>query len=665
MRSTFYRPRTLTIMLGMMFLLIFCTVTFAQTEPAGYIPLRLASGTFDPLQTAPETLSIPSALRNSSSSAYYIVQFTGPITDMDKAELTAAGADILTYIPDYAFIVRANAPIIDALANLENFRWAGAYLPYFRLSPELRTRYVETSAPTELLELVLLLPPDVDETAVTQAINEWGGSVTAHASTHWKITLRINVSSDYLIDLATLPDVQWIEPYYSPQLYNSRAVEITNAETIWDTHGLYGEGQIVAVADSGFDQGSASFGSMHPDFSDGSGGSRVLAIYDTIGDGNVADDADSSGHGTHVSGTVLGNGLSSNSGSTASSPTTNSFSNSTDAGAAPKANLVFQALWNNTTDQLLTPADLNTLFIVPYSSNGARIHTNSWGSAVDGVYTSSARDVDEFTWDHPDMLILYSAGNDGADVNTNGVVDLDSIGSPGTAKNALTVGASENNRPSLTTTYGAFSAFVSAPDPLFSDRYADDVNGMAAFSSRGYTDDGRVKPDIVAPGTAIFSTCAAVTGMGCSQGDYIYLSGTSMSTPHVAGAAALTREYFVTAQTITPSGSLLKATLLNGATDIEPGQYGTGATQEITLTRPSPQAGWGRLNLEQSLFRADPYRTWFWDVGSTATIGYPWDGLQSGSVVSYTFAVVQTGNISATLVWNDYPGSPNKRQSGQ
>ncbi|MCA9977566.1 MAG: hypothetical protein KC413_17525, partial [Anaerolineales bacterium] len=255
MRSTFYRPRTLTIMLGMMFLLIFCTVTFAQTEPAGYIPLRLASGTFDPLQTAPETLSIPSALRNSSSSAYYIVQFTGPITDMDKAELTAAGADILTYIPDYAFIVRANAPVIDALANLENFRWAGAYLPYFRLSPELRTRYVETSAPTEMLELVLLLPPDVDETAVTQAINEWGGSVTAHASTHWKITLRISVSSDYLIDLATLPDVQWIEPYYSPQLYNSRAVEITNAETIWDTHGLYGEGQIVAVADSGFDQG--------------------------------------------------------------------------------------------------------------------------------------------------------------------------------------------------------------------------------------------------------------------------------------------------------------------------------------------------------------------------------------------------------------------------
>ncbi|MCA9969537.1 MAG: S8 family serine peptidase, partial [Anaerolineales bacterium] len=172
------------------------------------------------------------------------------------------------------------------------------------------------------------------------------------------------------------------------------------------------------------------------------------------------------------------------------------------------------------------------------------------------------------------------------------------------------------------------------------------------------TDDGRIKPDIVAPGTAVTSACAAVAGMGCAQGDYVRLSGTSMATPHVAGAAALAREFFVDQQTITPSGSLLKATLLNSAVDIYPGQYGLGATQEILTTRPSPQAGWGRLDLEAALFPASPTRTWYWDVGSTATLTYPWTGLQTNDVVSYTFEVSQMGNVSATLVWNDYPGSP-------
>ncbi len=46
-------------------------------------------------------------------------------------------------------------------------------------------------------------------------------------------------------------------------------------------------------------------------------------------------------------------------------------------------------------------------------------------------------------WDHKDFLILFSAGNDGADADGDGVVDLSSIGSPATAKNCLTVGASE------------------------------------------------------------------------------------------------------------------------------------------------------------------------------------------------------------------------------
>lgn len=659
MRKSLLHSRLLllTVTILTMLLVVF-GVTLAQSTDTTYIPLRMASGTFDPLQTTGSSLEIPASLNSTAEmpaqSIYYIVQFDGPITEQDKDNLVEAGAKILTYVPDYAFIVRVDATALTTVQSLENFRWVGEYEPYFRLSPELIESYIQTAV-SEPLDLVILLPPDVDETAVIQAISDWGGAVTAQTATHWTITLRATLNSDQLAALAILPDVQWIEQDHPAQLFNSRAGEVTNVETVWDSYGLYGEGQVIAVADSGFDQGSSTVGSMHPDFEDGSGGSRVLHIYDTALDANLADDAVVSGHGTHVSGTVLGNGLSSNDGSTASDPTTNSFSNDTNAGAAPKASLVFQALINNSTHALLTPINLNDLFNPPYTGYGARIHTNSWGSSLAGAYTSRSRNVDEFTWDNPDMLILFAAGNDGVDSNTDGVVDMDSIGSPATAKNALTVGASENNRPTETTTYNAFSAF-SGIVPFNTDPYADNIDGMAAFSSRGYTDDGRVKPDIVAPGTAIYSTCAVPTG--CTQGDYISLSGTSMATPHVAGASALAREYFLTYQTLTPSGSLLKAALLNGAVDMAPGQYGTGINQEITLSRPSPQAGWGRLNLEQSLFRTSPYRTWFWDAGSTTTIEYPLTGLQSGDVVSYTFEVEQTGNISATLVWNDYPGSP-------
>ena len=98
------------------------------------------------------------------------------------------------------------------------------------------------------------------------------------------------------------------------------------------------------------------------------------------------------------------------------------------------------------------------------------------------------------------MLILYAAGNEGEDVDGNGVVDPDSIGQPGTAKNIITVGASETDIGSISNVWGD-----SYGSPIREDRRADNPNGMAAFSSRGPTDDGRIKPEIVAPGTYIAS----------------------------------------------------------------------------------------------------------------------------------------------------------------
>ena len=100
------------------------------------------------------------------------------------------------------------------------------------------------------------------------------------------------------------------------------------------------------------------------------------------------------------------------------------------------------------------PDDLHDLFQPPYDNDSARVHTNSWGSTVgDGRYNANSFEVDEFVWEHRDCVICFAAGNEGVDLNTNGVIDPKSITPPGTAKNCLTIGATENNRPTFSVTY--------------------------------------------------------------------------------------------------------------------------------------------------------------------------------------------------------------------
>jgi len=116
-------------------------------------------------------------------------------------------------------------------------------------------------------------------------------------------------------------------------------------------------------------------------------------------------------------------------------------------GMAPEAGLAMQAVEENLTG-LITglPLDLYELFPTPYYTYTARVHSNSWGATAGGAYTGNSESVDEFVWDHPDMTILFSAGNAGIDADGDGQVDRYSLAAPGTAKNAITIGASENDR---------------------------------------------------------------------------------------------------------------------------------------------------------------------------------------------------------------------------
>src|SRR5207248_3150179 len=179
-------------------------------------------------------------------------------------------------------------------------------------------------------------------------------------------------------------------------------------------------------------------------------------------------------------------------------------------GTAPQAKLVVQSLINSGGGLGGIPADLHDLFTPPYTNDKARVHTNSWGATTPGLpYDASATEIDDMVWKHQDLVICFAAGNDGIDANGDGVVDLRSVGSQSGAKNCITVGASESLRLKIEPTFNTYADVRPASfptNPLKSDPMANNPAGMAAFSSRGPTQERRIKPDVVAPGTSILST---------------------------------------------------------------------------------------------------------------------------------------------------------------
>ncbi len=297
------------------------------------------------------------------------------------------------------------------------------------------------------------------------------------------------------------------------------------------------------------------------------------------------------------------------------------------------------------------------------------IFSQSWGGGDDS-YTTESQAIDEFTWNHKDAVILFAAGNDGIDSDRDGIIDAMSLAAQATAKNCITVGASENNRPPGSTpigvdgTYGSFPPQIESQPPPFQvppismDHVSDNPDGMAAFSSRGPTADGRVKPDVVAPGTNILSVRSSVAKNALKdswgplpQGDarldyYIFDGGTSMATPITAGAVALIRQYLQKELFPKPSAALIKAVLIHGAVPMK-GQY---VPPEVG-TVPNNDEGWGRINLEQSLFPPTPSKIEFRDSAE--------DAVGHRDQRNYTFNVVNNSvPFRTTLVWTDYPSTP-------
>ena len=596
------------------------------------------------LLVSPEERSIPKAASAKQSpsprgTTPFIVLFNTPVNDASRQLLKSLGATVRGYFPNNALLAELTPAALSKLESAPSIQAAEEFLPSDKLQPFLSSLIASQAPAAHIRVTIQTLAPE-DAERVAAAVRAAGGEVADVSSgTRWGI-VHATLPLSAIRPLTARGEVQWIEErvQLAPQNDQAAIGAHLNTMPLWQTWGLTGKGQIVGHADTGLDTGDLA--TMHPDFQ-----GRILAL---IARGRPGDASDPHGHGTHTAGSIFGSGAA---------------SAGQYRGMAHEASLVHQSVLDS-GGNLGGLDDLNAVFAESYAY-GARIHSDSWGSSSYGAYDNDCRSVDQFAWDNPSLLALFAAGNAGADGNSDGVIDLGSVNSPGSAKNVLTVGAAENDRPAGSGGYSSYSWGFAWPSPslypaapIRDDLISYSANpspyrqGMAAFSSRGPTQDGRIKPDLVASGTDVISTRSSVGGSGwgvlTSNTRYSFNGGTSMATPLVAGTAALVRQYAIERGGVTnPSAALLKAMLIGGARSLTPGQYGTGATREIPAASPNTVEGWGQPDIEAT-------------VHPSGRMVRLYDRINASAGSTNTFAVTVTVSntpLDIALAWIDYPAT--------
>ncbi len=201
------------------------------------------------------------------------------------------------------------------------------------------------------------------------------------------------------------------------------------------TLSLTGKGYIVGVADTGIDTDHCFFFDPDQDvpFNKLNKNHRKIVRYTTIGSSANAKSDYVPGHGTHVCGTVAGSTLDPNN------------DVSSYHGIAPNAKITFTDLSGDNADGIQGPPIWDTLETA--RQDGARVHSNSWGSEM-ALYTSTCKEIDGYMASYDDMLVIFSAGNS-ADARCTGdaaqapMCDRQTVTAPSTAKNVLSVGATQ------------------------------------------------------------------------------------------------------------------------------------------------------------------------------------------------------------------------------
>lgn len=495
------------------------------------------------------------------------------------------------------------------------------------------TSYLSSEEADQLKDWLVLYLNDLDPHA-TLAGNIRSGS------NFFTVTSTCQHVMDIATTFANLPQIIWIEQRTEFKPLNRWAKGVCQSGDYSFTPifsaNLTGKGIIIGISDTGLDGNHTLFYDPHHavPFDTVNHNHRKIISYTTYKDASDPEQ----GHGTHVCGTAAGNAY------------TKTGTYYQYNGNAYDAKIAFFDI-GDPNEKLDVPSNLNTDLLLVMYNQGARIFSNSWGGEDDG-YTTDAYNVDNFMRQYPDALVLFAGGNNGDKGNHT-------VGTPSINKNGLCVGASLN-------AYESWNAITGD-----ANKQTYNINNMASFSSKGPTEDNRLKPDILAPGW--WTTSSSAEPSAAPNHNKMFISsGTSMATPAVAGIAALVYEYFMRGyypngqanetDSFTPSGALVKAVIINAGVPVEKVVTSNG-TWYSALSYPSVYQGYGRVQIDTVLnfgVQSSEYTSLF--VIGAAEESHPlYASIDSaGESNQYTLrgsSIYNTEPIRITLCYTDVPGA--------
>lgn len=604
----------------------------------------------------------PDAGKAASAAAttnFIIVHTKAALTPSDRISLQHLRAIYQREIAEYTYLFRYDPADLNILRELPFVKFVDIYHPHLKLSsafehieiPEsslptdedsqtlagaspATMANVPAASPADHIWIALSLHNDAKETASDIANRLVQSGIISMDTTRIISPIRMDtkVAPANLNKIAALDSVSTIDPYGK----KSRSIDVSRTlltDCVYspDMSTEYtGKGQVIAVADSGFDKGLTT--NVHPAFLPGS----VLDISNVFGPGEPLKDTD--GHGTHVCGCI-----------TLSTTSANMAGGRRVRGAAGGAKLVV-VRDESAAGAIWPTSGVAGFFETPYlGAHAPRVFNRSVNSLSPGQpYDGEAGDIDEFTFKYQSAFVCLSAGNMGAPGVTT------QIGEDTAAKNLTVVGSCDSTRPNN-------GAVYDPTKPTDNDHYFVNV-----FSNRGPTPEGRFKPDLVAPGTAILSALSREATDSHKYGistdtNLMFGSGTSQAAPAVAGCAAVIREALIkrpTSPVLTPSGALVKALLINGAVPLNP-----------NTVVPNNESGFGRVNVFGSLAHLEipnpPAKPRGGFFSGTITAGASITAVNIEVPASET--VLLTGDViphrlRVTLVWYDIRGSATENK---
>jgi len=560
----------------------------------GEIPFR--SGRHVPAAgTAQATAERLAELAARPEDHHLVVQFDRPLTSVERSQLSEVGLRLLSALGDNAFFASTTTEAVDvqAITKVVGMIEASAIATDWKLHPEIIANRIpmhavvdKTDPDNPIVAAYLLLHLDIDlaTTGVATAARHGAAVRDVLESVNG---LVIEFPWRRLAALAGEDAVQWLEWPLPPMgEINDSNRAVTEANIVQAApYGLDGTGVTVLV----YDGGTAR--STHLDFQ------GRLSTHDASG---------LSDHSTHVACTVGGAGV----------------ANATYKGMAPGAELLSYGFQYDGTGIFLysNPGDLESDYDEAINTFGAHISNNSIGTntetngfdcAIQGDYGVTSQLIDSIVNGSlgAPFRVVWANGNErqGSRCDVEGYGDYYSTAPPAGAKNHIAVGALNSNDDSMT-----------------------------SFSSWGPLDDGRMKPDVSAPGCEAGGDFGVTSCSSASDTSYASKCGTSMASPTVCGLSSLLLEDFRAQFPSEPDfrNSTLKILLAHNA--IDRGNVG-----------PDYQFGYGSVRIQQTIdfMRTGSFLENQVDQGATYSV----------------LVVVDAGTpaLKVTLAWDDVPGTPN------